>query len=170
MKDKNYIEENAKEIPPVSIGPPVDTSPGIQSSKPIISQCEQFWKDRSLEQLKNYKQGITFSSNIQPDDYITVLKNLIYMIETGVKTPNISSQNAIAVTAIFKSLISSIEVLKSLDLDVDKNEIIAISKIDLLNKNYDELIKLTSEKTGKKPILFSCFSGYGISELKKNLF
>ncbi|PPR47928.1 MAG: GTPase Obg/CgtA [Alphaproteobacteria bacterium MarineAlpha5_Bin9] len=51
-----------------------------------------------------------------------------------------------------------------------KNEIIAISKIDLLNKNYDELIKLTSEKTGKKPILFSCFSGYGISELKKNLF
>jgi len=122
-KDKHY-----KEIPATGIAPPMDTSPTVQPYEPVKSASQQSWADRDLTQLKNFNQGLTFSSNVPPKSYDIVLKNLLYILETGVKNGNKNDQllTKVQITAIFKSLMSSIEVLKSLNLDVDKNEIIAI--------------------------------------------
>ena len=128
MKNEdNYIEKHAKEVPPVDSGPPVDTTPAVQTYDNVMSTSQQFWRDRSLVQLRNFKQGLTFSSNIPPDSD-TVLKNLLYILETGIKNGNKNTQSTakVQITAVFKALMASIEVLKNLDLDVDKNEIISI--------------------------------------------
>lgn len=126
--DKDNKDIHYKEVPPTAIAPPVDTAPTVQPYDQVKTTSQQYWADRDLTQLSNFKQGLTFSSNVPPKDYDVVLKNLLYILETGVKNGNKNDQllTKVQITAIFKSLMSSIEVLKSLNLDVDKNEIIAI--------------------------------------------
>ena len=128
MEAESDLEKQTTEVPSVAAGPPVVTDSSVQEYKQVEQLSEKFWKDRSLTQLKNFKQGLTFSSNVPPKDYDVVLKNLLYILETGIKNGNKNDQllTKVQITAIFKSLMSSIEVLKSLNLDVDKNEIIAI--------------------------------------------
>ena len=113
---ENYIDKNAKEVPPVASGAPVNDTPDIFSYENLETYSRQFWKDRDLDQCSNFKQGATFSSNITPDSYDAVLKNLLYILETGLKNSNTNEQllTNVQITAIFKSLMASIEILKTL--------------------------------------------------------
>ena len=125
--DKNS-DKHYKEVPAVATGAPVDTTPTIQPYDQVRDTSNRYWKDRDLTQLSNFKQGLTFSSNVQPKDYDTILKNLLYILETGIKNSNTNNEllTNVQITAVFKSLMASIEILKSLNLEIDKNEIIAI--------------------------------------------
>jgi GTP-binding protein len=53
---------------------------------------------------------------------------------------------------------------------IKKKEIIALSKIDLVDKEMDTTIKIIEKETGTKPILFSSFTKNGLEELSSILF
>jgi len=52
----------------------------------------------------------------------------------------------------------------------DKKEIIALSKVDLLNDQLEKTSKIIEKQTGIKPILFSSFSQEGLEKVTKKLF
>ena len=51
-----------------------------------------------------------------------------------------------------------------------KTELIAISKVDLIGDNQDEISELIEKKVGSKPIIFSSFSKDGLEDLTSALF
>ena len=51
-----------------------------------------------------------------------------------------------------------------------KTELIAISKVDLIGDNQDEISELIEKKVGSKPIIFSSFSKDGLEDLTAALF
>ncbi len=51
-----------------------------------------------------------------------------------------------------------------------KTELIAISKVDLIGDNQDEISELIEKKVGSKPIVFSSFSKDGLEDLTSALF
>ena len=51
-----------------------------------------------------------------------------------------------------------------------KKEIIALSKKEIMENNINKIKKLITKETGKKPILFSSFSGEGLDQLTSLLF
>ena len=52
----------------------------------------------------------------------------------------------------------------------NKKEIIALSKVDLMNDQLEGKSKIIQKKTGIKPIFFSSFSKEGLDEVTKKLF
>ena len=53
---------------------------------------------------------------------------------------------------------------------IDKKEIIALSKKDLMEDKINTIERLIEKEVGKKPILFSSFSNKGLEELVSTLF
>ena len=53
---------------------------------------------------------------------------------------------------------------------IEKNELIALSKSDLVSDEKKELSKIVEKKTGKKPFIFSSILNYGIEDLVTALF
>ena len=52
----------------------------------------------------------------------------------------------------------------------EKKEIIALSKVDVMNHQLDKIINQIEKKIGVKPILFSSFSKNGLKQLINRLF
>jgi len=52
----------------------------------------------------------------------------------------------------------------------NKKEIIALSKVDLMENQLEKTCEIIEKKTGIKPILFSSFSKKGLEKVTKNLF
>ena len=53
---------------------------------------------------------------------------------------------------------------------INKKEIIALSKSDLINNKLNKVVKIIESKIGLKPLIFSSFSKVGLEELSLNLF
>lgn len=53
---------------------------------------------------------------------------------------------------------------------INKKEIIALSKSDLVNNKLNKIVKTIESKIGFKPFIFSSFSKIGLEELTLNLF